>query len=438
MSQVRDKNVGYAVRKGYKHTEAGLIPDDWKCATLESVATLSSGTTPARASHDRYFSRGTIPWVKTMDLRNTYLVDTSERVTKLALRETSLSLNPPGTVLVAMYGGFQQIGRTGLLGIAATVNQAITAVQPRNNLLEPRYLLDTLNFRIDYWKTVASSSRKDPNITSRDIKAFPVPLPPLAEQEAIAEALSDVDATLNVLSRLIAKKRDLKQAAMQQLLTGQTRLSGFGTKQTGVQETAVGSVPCDWDVSSVGAEFEIQLGKMLDAEKNVGVPKYYLGNRAVQWGRIDVTELQTMPMSKTDLTKFRLIDGDLLVCEGGDVGRAAIWRSQLDECYFQKALHRLRARDNFNSRLMIAFLKRWSDRGILRNYVTQTSIAHMPKDKFETIPLPKPPQSEQTAIATVLSDMDAEIEKLEARLEKTQMLKQGMMQELLTGQTRLI
>jgi type I restriction enzyme S subunit len=205
----------------------------------------------------------------------------------------------------------------------------------------------------------------------------------------------------------------------------------------GYKQTEVGVIPEEWDVSSVGREYEIKLGKMLDAEKNVGVPKPYLGNRAVQWDRIDISDLPTVPMSRSDLDRFRLQKGDLLVCEGGEVGRAAIWEAPLEECYYQKALHRLRPLRGFDSQLMAAFLRRWSDCGLLANYVTQTSIAHLPREKFMEVPIPVPPPSEQRAIATALSDVDGLLGGLERLIAKKHDLKQASMQELLTGQTRL-
>lgn len=207
--------------------------------------------------------------------------------------------------------------------------------------------------------------------------------------------------------------------------------------KTGYKQTEVGVIPDDWDVSTVGAEFEIKLGKMLDSEKNVGVPKPYLGNKSVQWGRIDLSDLPTVPMTRADLEKYRLRDGDLLVCEGGDVGRAALWNSPLEECYYQKALHRLRPLRGFDSRLMVELLRQWSDRGLLANYVTQTSIAHLPREKFMGVPMPVPPVPEQRAIATALSDVDALLSALEQLLAKKRDLKQAAMQQLLTGQTRL-
>ena len=101
--------------RGYKKTGVGVIPENWSVSRLGALAETSSGTTPPRALHDRYYRNGSVAWVKTMDLSNSDVLDTSERVTDLALRETTLNLYPIGTVLIAMYGGFQQIGRTGLL-----------------------------------------------------------------------------------------------------------------------------------------------------------------------------------------------------------------------------------------------------------------------------------------------------------------------------------
>ena len=205
----------------------------------------------------------------------------------------------------------------------------------------------------------------------------------------------------------------------------------------GYKRTEVGIIPEDWDVSTVGQQFSVQLGKMLDAKRNVGVAKPYLGNRAVQWNRIDIAGLSSVPLSPADLLRFRLEKGDLLACEGGEVGRAAIWDAPLDECYYQKALHRLRPLKAFDPRFMVAILHRLADRGMLANYVTQTSIAHLPRDKFIEIPIPLPPVAEQHVVATALSDVDALLDGLERLIAKKRDLKQAAMQQLLTGQTRL-
>ncbi len=205
----------------------------------------------------------------------------------------------------------------------------------------------------------------------------------------------------------------------------------------GYKLTEAGVIPEDWGVSKVGREFEVKLGKMLDAEKNVGVPKPYLGNKSVQWNRIDISDLPTVRMSRADIEKYRLQKGDLLVCEGGEVGRAAIWEAPIDECYYQKAIHRLRPLRGFDSRLMAAFLRLWSESGLFANYVTQTSIAHLPREKLVEIPMPVPTPTEQRAIAAALSDVDALIDALNQLIAKRRDLKQAAMQELLTGKKRL-
>ena len=207
---------------------------------------------------------------------------------------------------------------------------------------------------------------------------------------------------------------------------------------SGYKQTEVGVIPDDWEITTVGDEFSVQLGKMLDSEKNVGVLRPYLGNRAVQWGGIVLDDIGLVRMTPSDLQRFRLRDGDLLVCEGGEIGRAAIWKQPTQECYYQKALHRLRPKRGYHVSLMLNMLQRWAITGFLLNFVTQTSIAHLPKEKFEKVPLPLPPtQAEQETIAEALSDMDAFIESLEQLLTKKRRVKQGAMQELLTGKKRL-
>jgi type I restriction enzyme S subunit len=190
-------------------------------------------------------------------------------------------------------------------------------------------------------------------------------------------------------------------------------------------------------MSTVGEQFEVQLGKMLDAAKNVGDAKPYLGNRAVQWDRIELSAVGVVPLTKADMRRFRLRNGDLLVCEGGEVGRGAIWRDELPECYYQKALHRLRPKKGYNIRMMLALLEYWSSIGAFTNYVTQTSIAHLPRDKFIQMPLPLPADGEQHQISEVLQDIEDLIVTLERLIVKKQAIKQGMMQQLLAGGARL-
>ena len=214
-------------------------------------------------------------------------------------------------------------------------------------------------------------------------------------------------------------------------------ISDKSLSMAGYERTKVGNIPHDWTVSCIGAEFSIQLGKMLDASKNTGVPKPYIGNRSVQWGRFELDSIFTVPMTSLDLQRYRLKRGDLLVCEGGEIGRAAIWDDSISECYFQKAIHRLRPLGTYDTSLVMFLLQMWASNGFLAKFVTQTSIAHLPKERLELVPLPVPPPDEQREISAALSHVDGLLAALEGLVAKKRAIKHAAMQQLLTGEARL-
>lgn len=284
------------LRPSYKQTKVGVIPEDWDCVHLGDVAETSSGATPSRAKQQEFFDGGTIPWVKTLDLNNSSILETDECVTERALQQTSLRLYPSGSVLVAMYGGFNQIGRTGMLTQEATIDQALTAIRPDPSRLSSKFLLNYLNFRVEYWKSVASSSRKDPNITGRDVREFPIALPPLREQEAAGEALQDIEDQIFMLGELIAKKTSLKQAVIQELLTGRRRLPGFEGEWEEVQlgdiaavrnaKTVASSIPAEAQCVELEC-IEQGSGRLLTTNHPTGqTTKYTFKKGDVLFGRL--------------------------------------------------------------------------------------------------------------------------------------------------------
>ncbi|MBZ0234320.1 MAG: restriction endonuclease subunit S [Deltaproteobacteria bacterium] len=393
------------VAVGYKRTLVGILPEDWEVRRFADHFTIYAGGDVPKHSLSQTKSDAHPFPIFANALQNSGLYGYTGE-----LRASADSL----TITARGYLGHAEYRSEPFFPIVR-----LLVLEPTGKL-DARFTAYAVNELVDF----AIESTGVPQLTAPQVGKYAVGAPPtLAEQKAIAAALSDVDALLGALDRLIAKKRDLKQAAMQQLLTGQNRLPGFRGH---------------WEVSTVGREFDIQLGKMLDTDKNTGSPKTYLGNKDVQWGRIDITELRTMLIPESELERYRLCPGDLLVCEGGEVGRAAIWEAPLAECYYQKALHRLRPSKALNPRFMLALLRHWTAHNHLRDYVSQTSIAHLTREKFAQVPLLVPTTEEQAAIVAVLSDFDAEMEALEQRRSKTQLLKQGMMQELLTGRTRLV
>ncbi len=179
------------------------IHPDWPMVEIGALFATKSGTTPSR-DNAAYFANGTIPWVKTLDLSDGPITTTHEKITQLALDDTHLSILPVGTVLIAMYGGFKQIGRTGVLEIEATHNQAMTALLPTPKV-DPYFLNVLLAASKEYWKKVANSTRKDPNITKSDVLAFKLPLPPLATQQQIVAEIEAEQALVAANRELIAR-----------------------------------------------------------------------------------------------------------------------------------------------------------------------------------------------------------------------------------------
>jgi type I restriction enzyme S subunit len=388
----------------------------WPVLPLGAVAYTSSGTTPARANYDRYYKNGTLNWVKTLDLNNSELSETEEQVTEAALEETSLRCYPAGTVLIAMYGGYNQIGRTALLRTPAAVNQAITAIQPLPARLSPEYLLAVLNHHVNHWQTVASSSRKDPNITSHDVREFPLPLPSVREQWAIAEILQTIDALIWKLDTLLKKKRDLKLASMQQLLTGRARLPSFSG---------------NWAERMLGEIVSIRKERV--GYSSVESDKVCIELEHIEAGRGRVTKWLEFREGSSQKTRFEV--GDVLfgrlraylrkywLADRRGVCSTEIWPMIADRAVlWPEYLFHLATTDSFIAAASAAY------------------GTHMPRSDWSFLRkliCALPPLDEQRAIAAVLSDMDGEINKLHARRDKALHLKQGMMQQLLSGRIRL-
>ena len=185
---------------------------EWEWSTLAAVAKISSGTTPLRSKAE-FFDGGRIPWVKTTDLNNSFILQTEESITPKARAR----INPIGAVLVAMYGGYNQIGRTGCLSVPAATNQALSVLVLDTSRALPAYVLAWLNAKIDDWKRIASSSRKDPNITGTDVAKFPIALPSPGEQQRIAACLSSLDALITAETQKLEALKIHKKGLTQQL-----------------------------------------------------------------------------------------------------------------------------------------------------------------------------------------------------------------------------
>jgi len=285
-----------------------------------------------------------------------------------------------------------------------------------------------------YSRIMQMTAKSSVDSVRRDMIAnmkIPVPLPD--EQRAIAAALSDVDSLLAKLDQLIAKKRDLKQAAMQQLLTGSTRLPGFG----GV-----------WEVKRLGDVGTCLRGVSYRGDSDLSAydtknTKRLLRSNNVQDAAIVTTDIQFVNSERVT-EKQLLRENDILICMANGskalVGKAGFFKvSDEHEYTFGAFMGCFRSSSaDANATFIFYLFQTGRYRNYINNLLAGSSINNLTSTSIESLEFPVPPIPEQTAIAAILSDMDTEIAALEARRDKTRDLKQGMMQELLTGRIRLV
>lgn len=193
-----------------------------------------------------------------------------------------------------------------------------------------------------------------------------------------------------------------------------------------------------WEVKTVGELFDIQLGKMLNKTATELSPQFsYLGNSNVRWGSFELDNLKTMHFTEKEISKFELKFGDILMCEGGEVGRCAIWRDELDNVYYQKALHRLRSKGKIIPEYFYNYMMYISGTKLLEDQTSKTSIAHLTREKLIALKINLPPLPEQIKIAEILSTWDNAIQTTEKQLANSQQQKKALMQMLLSGEKRV-
>lgn len=203
---------------------AGLVPHHWGVAKIGSIGQTSSGATPLRSKEASFFDDATIRWVRTLDLNDGFVYDSSEKITELALASSACSIMPKGTVCVAMYGGAGTIGKCGLLMSDCATNQAVCSIVCNREIVSPIFLLMQLLALKPYWMKYAVGTRKDPNISQDVVARMKILIPPLDEQKEITDYL---DAKCAEIDKLIAKKEQLvkelesyKKSLIYEVVTG--------------------------------------------------------------------------------------------------------------------------------------------------------------------------------------------------------------------------
>ena len=407
------------LRPGYKQTEAGVIPDDWNVVPMGQVGECLIGLTYSPLDVRDY---GTLV-LRSSNVQGGRLAFDDNVFVDMEIPARAITRTDD--ILICVRNGSRQlIGKCALID-KKTAGSAFGAFMSVLRSESARFLFYQFQSSLQKRQIDEVMGATINQITNRDMASFKVIWPPTnAEQEAIAEALSDADALIESLEHLLTKKRHLKQAAMQELLTGKKRLPGFSG---------------EWEVKRLGEVLaRLANGALYQPSNSSGLPVTRI--ETIADGTIDMSRVGYGAQTP-ELEEYRMQADDILFSHINSIdhiGKVAMYNGELP-LYHGMNLLLLRAGRSLDSRFLFNWLGSHAGRSkavtLARQAVSQASIN---TSDLRQVEIPFPLLSEQTAIATVLSDMDAELADLEGQLAKIRALKQGMMQKLLTGEIRLI
>jgi type I restriction enzyme S subunit len=397
---------------------------------LGAITHWLSGGTPSRSV--KHYWSGDIPWISASTLKKFEVSESDQCVTAEAVTAGSKMAPINSTLLLVRGSALHNEIRAGVVCKPVCFNQDVKALIPSKDVY-PKYLTySILGSANELLKLVSSAGNTAGVLDTKLVQSFQVWLPGPEEQYAIATALVDVDALLEELDRLIAKRRDIKQAAMQQLLTGETRLPGFEGK---------------WKNFRLGDHVTfLKNGTNSRAELISDGSIRYLHYGDIHASSASFLSPYALPFLPNDkaTTLSRLEKGDLVLSDSSEdvkgIGKS-VEIVDTDTSEVVAGLHTIAAR--FNKDVLADGFKaylRFCNTFItpLRRLAAGTKVYATTRKHISSIEMQLPEVEEQIAISRLLQDMDAEIQVLEQRRSKTAELKQGMMQDLLTGRTRLV
>ena len=428
----------------FKQTDLGPIPADWEVKRLGDVATIARGGSPRPIEDYLTTNPDGVNWVKIGDVGTDakYIVKTEERIVREGVCKSRMVF--PGDFLLS---NSMSYGRPYILKISGCIHDGWLVIQDYQSLFDTEFLYYILGSETvtTQYKTLAAGSSVL-NLNKDLVSNVLIPLPPLPEQRRIAAALSDVDDLIGALGKLVEKKRAIKTGAMQQLLTGQTRLPSFGGKK--FKQTDLGPIPADWEVKRLGDVMTMlrnnTYAREMLTEEIGGVFNVHYGDVLIKFGAIVDFEKDSIPCLKSGVKPKQdfMQDGDLIFADTAEdetVGKAC----EVVGLNGRKAvsgLHTIPCRPNagvFASGYLGYFINSATYHNQFLPLITGTKVSSISRAGLASTFVAIPPLPEQRAIAGVLTDMDAEISALEAEKRKYESLKSGMMQQLLTGKVRL-
>ncbi|ENW86350.1 hypothetical protein F906_01404 [Acinetobacter pseudolwoffii] len=375
---------------------------------LGDCTEIFSGSTPRTNNPD--FWDGDIIWVTPKDLsklKSKFISKTESKITQLGFDSCSTKLLPENSVL---FSSRAPIGHVAINTVPMCTNQGFKSFVPKSNLLDAQYLYYWLKANKEYLQDLGVGATFK-EISKTVIANVEIPLPPINEQRRIASILDKADELRQKRQQAIEKLDQLLQA---------TFIDIFGDPV---------SNPKGWDLKPVGEISESKLGKMLDKKKQSSENDQYkyLRNANVQWFKFDLSDVFEMEFNEKDRKNCELKFGDILVCEGGEPGRAAIWKNDLENCFFQKALHRVRLdMTQILPEYFVWLFWFYSKNGGFDDHITVATIAHLTGVKMKAMQIPIPPLSMQEEFQQKVN----EIEVLKTTLENSSKLFESLFSSL--------
>lgn len=442
------------MKSGYKMTEVGVIPEDWEVKEFnETFSVIPNNSlsrdylnTHAGEYHDIHYGDVLIRYGALLDAGNTEIPFINKAITDKWVNRRIVT---EGDIIMADTAEDNTVGKCSEV-INVNHKKIVSGLHtfwlhPNEGLFEKGFLGYFMNHSLYHNQLLPLiHGTKVSSVSKNEILGTRVLVPLKNEQTAIAAALSDVDSLISALTKKIEKKKAIKQGLMQQLLTGKKRLPGYEKNREPVQ-TEWGAIPKDWKTLSIGkcCSIKARIGwQGLKKSEYLSSGEYVLvtGTDFLN-GRIDWKSCVYVSKKRYEQdANIQIVKHDILITKDGTIGKVAflddvpclgtlnsgifVVRShseELDQCYLSKI---------FESFIFDAFLE---------SLVAGSTINHLYQKDFVHFNFPVPPtMSEQTAIANILSDCDSEIAALEEKRDKYKEIKQGMMQQLLTGKIRLI
>jgi len=413
--------------------EAREIPKEWEVVRLHEIFGVYGGTTPSTSKKEYW--NGEILWVTPTDVtklnRKVYLEETEKKITDKAVKGSFLKILQEGTLLLTSRA---TIGFTAINAKPVTINQGMTALIPKE-----RTKIATL-FYAYYFQLLkpyleqlgAGSTFKE--VSRNTIKNLKLPLPPLPEQQKIAEILSTVDSAIEKVNQAIEKTQRLKKGLMQELLT-----KGIGHNE--FKDTEIGRIPKEWEVKKVVDLFKVETGTTPSTKQ-----KEYWDEGHINWitpadmsklnGKIYIKDserkITEKGLQETNLTLMPT--GSIIISTRAPVGYVAVIE---DNATFNQGCKGLipRNTDEINPEFYTYYLL--SKKTALEHSSGGSTFKELSKNTLEKFKLPLPPLPEQQKIAEILSTVDKRLELLKKKKEKLERIKKGLMNDLLTGKRRI-